>query len=256
MKYIAKFFDFQWKIQKFIMKVHKQSLKGLNIINNIMFAIYFISSVILCCSQSKVFIWISLVAGFIYFSIAIFNNSIQMFTSIKGFIKYSVFPLLFSFLILYSLFETITSNYISISEQIRSYLPYILVCLALSFAWCFHSSLCNIEISTIINGVLTAGIGVLIEFKSLIINMIPFEKLQESFPVDEKMLEIEGHNIRSMLDVTIGMVLFPLLLTLSIATVVCIMKKYWIKKYNCGMDINSDLNTYDEEYCEEDYCDI
>lgn len=246
MKPIVRFFENQWKLQKFIMKVHKQSFKKLDVINNVMFVIYFVSSVVLCCSKSKIFIGISLIVGAIYLLIAIFNNAIQMFTSIKGFIKYSVFPLLFSFLILYNLFDVFVSNCISINEPIKSYLPYILVCLALCFAWCIHSSFCNIEISTIINGILTAGIGVLIEFKSVIINIIPYEKLQEFFPVDETLLEMEGHNIRSMLDVTISLVLFPLLLTLSIATVVCIIKKYWIKKYNCGMDINNELNIYDD----------
>lgn len=246
MKPIARFFESQWKMQKCIMKVHKQSFKELDLINNVMFVIYFVSSVVLCCSKSKIFIGISLIVGAIYLLIAIFNNAIQMFTSIKGFIKYSVFPLLFSFLILYNLFDVFVSNYISINEPIKSYLPYILVCLALCFAWCIHSSFCNIEISTIINGVLTAGIGVLIEFKSVIINIIPYEKLTEFFPVDETLLEMEGHNIRSMLDVAISLVLFPLLLTLSVATVVCIIKKYWIKKYNCGMDINNELNIYED----------
>lgn len=246
MKPIASFFESQWKIQKFIMEIHKQSSKKLDVINNVMFVVYFVSSLVLCCSKSKVSIGISLITGAIYLSIAIFNNSIQMFTSIKGFIKYSVFPLLFSFLILYNLFDVFVSNYISINEPIKSYLPYIFVCLALCFAWCIHSSFCNIEISTIINGILTAGIGVLIEFKSVIINITPYEKLQDFFSIDETLIEMEGHNIRSMLDVTISLILFPLLLTLSIATVVCIIKKYWIKKYNCGMDINNELNIYED----------
>lgn len=246
MKFILGFFEFQWKIQKFIMKVHKQSHKDLDVINNIMFVIYFVSSAVVCCLKSKISIGISLATGFIFLLIAIFNNSVQMFTSIKGFIKYSVFPLMISFIMLYELFDVFASNYISIDEPIKSYLPYIFICLALCFAWCIHSSFCNIDISTIINGILTAGIGVLIELKSVIINMIPYEKLQEFLPVNETLLEAEGHNIRSILDVTISMVLFPLLLTLSIATVVCIIKKYWIKKYNSGMDINRELNTYED----------
>lgn len=246
MKPIEKFFEYQWKIQKFIMKVHKQSSKKLDVINNIMFIVYFGSSLLLYWSKSKVLIGISLIVGSIYLLIAVLNNAIQMFTSIKGFIKYSVFPLLFTFFILYNLFDVFVSKYILLKEPVKSYLPYILVCLALCFAWCIHSSFCNIEISTIINGILTAGIGVLIEFKSMIINIIPYEKLQEIFPIDETLLELEGHNIRSMLDITISLVLFPLLLTLSIATVICIIKKYWIKKYNCGMDINNELNTYED----------
>lgn len=246
MKYLEIFFDCQWKMQKFIMKVHKQRLNALDKATKVTFFIYFASSIIFCCSKSKISMWISLIIILIYFSIALFINSIQMFTTIRGFIKYSLFPLLFSFVILYNLSDFFVFNYISIVEPIKSYLPYILVCLALCVVWCIHSSFCNIEISTIINGVLTAGVGVLIEFKSMIINIIPYEKLQKFYPINETLLESEGHNIRSILDVTISLMLFPLLLTLSVATVICIIKKYWIKKYNYGRDINCELNTYDD----------
>lgn len=39
MKHIARFFESQWKMQKCIMKVHKQSFKELDLINNVMFGL-------------------------------------------------------------------------------------------------------------------------------------------------------------------------------------------------------------------------
>lgn len=246
MKYLLKLFEYQWKIQKLIMKVHKKYFKKINVINRFLFITCFISYIVCWSLKSEILLWLPLVISLLYILFDIFTNTIPMLTSISGFVKYSTFLLLFSFYILYKVLFTFAFNYISISESIKPYLTYFIICIALCLVWCIYSSFCNIDISTIINGILTAGIGVLIEFKSIIINIIPYKKIQNLLSLDDTILEMNGHNIRSMLDTIISLVLFPLLLTLSIATVICIIKKYWIKKYNCGMDINNELNIYND----------
>ena len=252
-------FSFEWKIQQKIMKLHVTKSKIINLISRVSGILL----IIILCFITLIVKQFNTISLIIVGTLAMFcllteviSKSLKALTTISGFFTTGLGTIIIIFLLAFvalmenheaisSLNETIVLN-----EYIEfDYVGYLFSLIIFAFIWNIFSSLCNTKIATLCNAIITAIVGLLIELKNVIFLFLP-SKI--GFFDETELVEIEvlGYSETQLFDLAISLFIFPIFATLGIATIVCAIKSYWIKKYNDGCDIEDVDNETDLENME------
>lgn len=107
-------------------------------------------------------------------------------------------------------------------------LPYIISTLT----WCFYSLLANNKVASIVNQIVSAVFAVIVLLKDMILSLIPEKVLN-------KMLT-SGYTVGAEIEAVFNLIFTPILITNLIAMTLCMLKGYWIEKYNDNNDVGAD----------------
>lgn len=107
-------------------------------------------------------------------------------------------------------------------------LPYIISTLT----WCFYSLLANNKVASIVNQIVSAVFAVIVLLKDMILSLIPEKVLN-------KMLT-SGYTVGAEIEAVFNLIFTPILITNLIAMTLCMLKGYWIEKYNGNNDVGAD----------------
>ena len=102
-----------------------------------------------------------------------------------------------------------------------------------TITWCFYSLISNNKVFGIVNQIVSAVFAVIVLLKDMILSLVPDEVLNKSF-TDE-------YTMGRGLEAVFNLICTPILITNLIAMTLCMLKGYWIEKYNNGCDIGQDI---------------
>lgn len=114
-------------------------------------------------------------------------------------------------------------------------LPYIISTLT----WCFYSLLANNKVASIVNQIVSAVFAVIVLLKDMILSLIPEKVLN-------KMLT-SGYTVGAEIEAVFNLICTPILITNLIAMTLCLLKGYWIEKYNNNQDTGQKGINVEEE---------
>lgn len=190
--------------------------------------------------------WTSIVAQSIVFILAVIgiiakylSKSIKALTTVRGFMTIGV---AFAVTIFFLAFTSTISLYQGKSDLFSSFvLPLIIMSLLLMFIWGIYSTLANAKVATLSNAILAGCLGILLEIKNVVFGFLP--NRIGILPLEMQVVgEQIGYSEAQIFTAIISAISLPIFLALTFTTIMCAIKMYWIKKYNKGHDINSELD--------------
>lgn len=234
------FFGFFWFIQLNLMKMNKTHSRIIQKLHDI--ALVTLLALIIIVALAN---WLTTASYIIFcaFTITVFvldwfTEAIKTLTTVSGFITHSILATIVISMILWQLLSNVLESIFS--SSLHSLISYALICISIAIVWSFYSILCNNQVATLVNGVLTVILSVLANQIELIINILPnsfWNKHTSSIP-PELLLEYTPSQYVKLI---VSIISFPVINMLAFATIVCLIKQYWIKQYNEDKDINRDL---------------
>lgn len=255
---IKAFFTIEWKFQKWIMRIHKvnKSRAIMDKIYIISWFCFFATIVIsmLLGIDSSIVAKVCLTAGGVFITVRFLDLSIKALATVSGFLTTGIIAILLVSLTFFSLISTLDIDKFNHNTDNM----YLVFCLSWTLVWCIYSSLCNAEVSTLVNAILTAFLGLITGCKGILwIYVSPFiiGRVSEQF---HSQLLLHNYTMEQYFNVAIDITVFPILGAAFLGTVVCVIKRYWIITYNNGNDINRHLtiNGENEKFDPFDNADV
>lgn len=197
---LEKYWQFERKVQKILIELC--NLKEFNLF----FWVAGIETVVLLLCKKHMEAGVVSFFGLLFYYI----REEYIFTSLKGFFKGSILVMLITGIVFIKI-----DKIININGDIKYIIYFCIACLM----WSMYSSFCNVDVSTLGNAVFTGLVCIFYK----IINM----KFIEDFIVRLVSFEI----FQAFLD-ELNIFLSLLFIMLSIATIICALKKYWLNKYH------------------------
>lgn len=242
MKYI-------WIVQEWFMNSQLKGFKKLFFLKYLKYLIYICIIIFSFMNQvalTLIFLIIILISEYLNKK----SSIVTCLTSAREYFTFCLTMTLLSALLIISIILisplTIDDNYVIMFGWFV--LPIIIYCVITLFA--------NTDVSTLVNGIYAGALAILIFFLNKLISFIPTDTLS-NFIYDyfgkEMIILIETcikNNLISSysegIDFILTIIILPLFLMFSCATLVCNIKKYWIKKYNHSIDL-VDMNQLKNE---------
>lgn len=236
MNFIFKLFKFISILQNKIEKIHelqlsffneKEHRERKNIFCLTIFILPVLTFFIYYKSNQKFFLYAFLVFLFMFSFYSFFLDIKKPLVSVKAFCANNI-----RVIALTSLFIGIM-----IAKKIDNDLILLIVIYIIFFLlWLFSSLIANAKVSALVNTMITTTltiISIIVNFASDIINLIITDSRSTFNPEQIEIINQNAHYIIS----SIKIALVPLLLISTFTTFACAVKKYWIDKYNDGIDI-------------------
>lgn len=232
-------FRIEWKLQSILMKFSKNNKQKMDKISIGLGFLYFMVLLLFVIFRNTSTAMITLLfsISILYMIASLLSESLFAFTSVRGFLTSGVMAAVLVFLMLVGFFDAVV---IKNFEYENSYiLYYLIVILLLIIIWFFFSTFCNAEVATLSNFILSTIVGVIMYLNSII---WPFYTMMGNHLLPEHqisfMLEL-GYSEAGFISMGLNILILPIFLMLTVGTISCAIKKYWVKKYNFGDDINS-----------------
>lgn len=197
---LEKYWQFERKVQKILIE-----LCNLKLLDSIFFPV---GIGILVLWYIKVNMLVSLM--FFVWLLFYYIKEEYIFTSLKGFFKGSILVIL----VISAVFIKI-DEIINVSGDIKYIIYFCIVCIM----WSMYSSFCNIDISTLGNAVFTGSVCI-------------FDKIINMKFIEDFIVRIASFEIFQAFLNEADILLSLLFIILSIATIICALKKYWLNKYH------------------------
>ena len=105
--------------------------------------------------------------------------------------------------------------------------------------WWFYSLIANNKVASTANEILSAIFGILILIKDTYITMTPTSTLE--------LKDGLGYTYEKSIEMISGIIFSPLLAINIIALLLCVLKGYWIEKYNNNQDVGYEYTDSHEE---------
>lgn len=216
----------QVSLNKFAYR-NSKNLKGIDIFAFISFMLTGILGIVF---ESSVMLLISCCLEIISIGISMLRKLNKFVTSLRNFILYGFWVEV----ILSTMTTILIGKFVDLlGENTDNIIPYIFI-IMLIFIWLFISLIVNNDIAKIVNLILASFSGIILALKDFLILCLP--------DVDvETMAYGLSYTYKQGLELIISVVVTPFLITNIIATLLCEIKSYWIKKYNNGIDITMEL---------------
>lgn len=103
--------------------------------------------------------------------------------------------------------------------------------------WIFFSILANSKVSTMANGIVAAGITILLVVSSSILELLP---QGFSFGIPPALIastELSGYNIIQVVRIVVNLITLPFIIINGVSMLLAQLKGYWVEKYNDGKEI-------------------
>lgn len=219
-------FRFQSKIQTTIKRLsinYGEQIGKAGIL--FMFAAIVVLCVCVFLSEFIALINLSYMLMFLYFLSRLFTKSLKTITTVSGFFGTGL-TVVFFFGVVGCIF-VIDKLYNIIDYR----LLYCVCCMLLVLLWSFYSTLCNVTVSTLCNAILAGIVGIAFQAKTIFLELFSSEinKFFKCVPGLKKATEYSGVEIVNQGFV---LILFPVFFMLSVGTIMCAIKRYWLKKSN------------------------
>ena len=241
----------EWKLQKWLMNITTRKTEKLEKVASwITLIILIIVVIIVVLGMNKVTssfaLPIVLVFSIAYVVCKFLLKSVKTFATVRGFLSIGLIFMLLCTLGLVQIFDWAlleVSNEINLSEVFLFNIAFVV-------AWLITCSLCNAEVATLCNAVFSVLTGFFLQASDTLLPHFIKSAINANLPhsvlngLDREMLLItESAEAISYANE----VLMPLFIAFAMGTIICAMKKYWIKVYNNGNDINRYLKVNELE---------
>ena len=175
-----------------------------------------------------IFIISILIIGFF---LRLITDTKRIFLSVRGFIITGIYYWFMISLLVVILMMKIIDFKRFVFIPICGYL----ICAVL---WWFYSLIANNKVASTANEILSAIFGILILIKDTYIAMMP-----------DSILELKdnlGYTYEKSIEMISGIIFSPLLAINIIALLLCVLKGYWIEKYNDNQDVGYEYTEHKE----------
>lgn len=162
----------------------------------------------------------------ICFFIQVIDNAPKCLLSISGFLTSGIWYWFVFTVLLIIIFEWFGGGVFS-------------VYLISTITWCFYSLIANNKVSSMVNQIVSAVFAVIVLLKDMILSLVPDEVLNKTF-TDE-------YTMGRGLEAVFNLICTPILITNLIAMTLCLLKGYWIEKYNNNQDTGQKGINVEEE---------
>ncbi len=243
MNFLFFFIDFIFrlsvKVQKKVAGYPRQKAPKSSIITRSRLLIF---SAFLCFLAAIFFslsflLYMALLLIFIKYVLDLKTRALYMLTTVRGFFQNAISFSFLLFLLLSSLLLMLEKNLQSLfGKQNAEVILFLLTSVLACSIWAFISCCANTKVSILVNATLTAIFRILSPAINHIVSHLPSNFIISSSSPDE---EVKSAEAIQFLKSEVNNLLFPVMIILAIAALFCILKKYWIEKYNHGQDIEA-----------------
>lgn len=176
--------------------------------------LFFISGYIACVTQRVPYYLL-----IICFIILIINDAHKYLLSIRNFLTVGL-----CYWIIFSLMLMVI--FLSLGGSV--FFAYVIF----AITWCFYSLLANNKVACAANQIISALLAVIVLLKDTIMSLMPDAMLNTMFDSD--------YSIGRLAEATFNLICTPILIVNLISMTLCMLKGYWIEKYNDNSDIGQD----------------
>ncbi len=189
--------------------------------------LFFISGYIACVTQRVPYYLL-----IICFIILIINDAHKYLLSIRHFLTVGL-----CYWIIFSLMLMVIFLFFGASV----FFAYVIF----AITWCFYSLLANNKVACAANQIISALLAVIVLLKDTIMSLMPDAMLNTMFDSD--------YSIGQLAEATFNLICTPILIVNLISMTLCMLKGYWIERYNDykdtgqkGMDVEKEIETLKE----------
>lgn len=164
----------------------------------------------------------------LFFFTLIIGNAYKNLTSVRGFLGNG--------LLNYLIIVISAGVFIHTGKFIMDITIYYIIS---AIIWWFYSLIANNKVASTANEILSAIFGILILIKDTYITMTPTSTLE--------LKDGLGYTYEKSIEMISGIIFSPLLAINIIALLLCVLKGYWIEKYNNNQDVGYEYTDSHEE---------
>lgn len=246
---MEKLFLFQESYKRMIvrfLKKHKEKLsrikKGVCAVAIVLLLIYVLNP-LKSSFHSAIILSLFLLYGLLSFC----ENSLQILTTVRGFLKNALlFSLIGTVTITVFIFHVFDLREIIEHQGVIFHIKYLFFIIVLSLFWFVFSTFCNTKISIVSNGLLSIMIGVIIQFNSFYWKILEMDNIKIESPIISQIAWIIGTDEYELVGLSINFVLLPIFVMVASGTIGALLKDYWIK-----VNEKKDISLVDEKYYSE-----
>lgn len=242
MKYI-------WKAQEWLMNEQLKEVKHIKLLKCFKYSVFGCFCIFSLMNQTKFSLFFLIIILFFSY-LSQKEGVVACLTSVR---KYSTFCLVMTLL---SVLLTLSVMLIFSSISGDGYNILFVFLIVPIFFYCIITLFANTDVSTLVNGMYAGVLAIIMFVINKIISFMSTDILSDfvsnylgesiNFLINTciKNNIISSYSVG--LDFIFTIIILPLFLMFSSATLVCIIKKYWIKKYNHNIDL-VDMNQLKDE---------
>ena len=210
-------------IDKIFLFTYKLGESLLELRDAFLLKLLFIISVVLLFVLSNVqgSIFLKLICLSIVILVLAIGCSKKSLLSITGFLGVGC--------IYWFLFSCIIKSFIETNDLV---MDIIILNIIYGLTWCFYSLLANNRVASTVNQIVSAVFAVIVLLKDTIILLIPDTVMDKMYVYD--------YTTDRLVEAVFNFICTPILITNIIAMTLCMLKGYWIEKYNDNRDIGQD----------------
>ena len=222
------------KIMKLFLKSYERGLMILDLKNSKSLAVISLADIIILIisvvgimQNISMFKIIALISGIVLFIILIIYTAWECMSSVTGFLGTG------------TMFYIIFILFCFCNIRIGSFIINIIICYIISaVTWWYYSLIANNKVASTANEILSAIFGILILLKDTLIAITPARFLD---------IKIGDFTYEKYIEMISSIIFSPLLVVNIIALLLCVLKGYWIEKYNNNQDVGYEYTDSHEE---------